>query len=59
MVIRRTADAVYDTKYHLVWAPKYRKLTKREDIRGRVKEVFLEIAEPHGFDQALSLVSSG
>jgi putative transposase len=50
MAIRRTAHAVYDTKYHLVWAPKYRKLIKREDIRGRVKEVFLEIAEHHGFE---------
>ena len=50
MAIRRTAHAVYDTKYHFVWAPKYRKLIKREDIRGRVKEVFLEIAEHHGFE---------
>jgi putative transposase len=25
MVIRRTSHAVYDTQYHLVWAPKYRK----------------------------------
>lgn len=50
MAIRRSAHAVYDTKYHLVWAPKYRKLIKREDIRGRVKEVFLEIAEHHGFE---------
>jgi len=50
MAIRRTAHAVYDTKYHLVWAPKYRKLIKREDIRGRVKEVFLEIGEHHGFE---------
>ena len=50
MVIRRTAHAVYDTKYHLVWAPKYRKWIKREDIRGRVEEVFLQIAERHGFE---------
>ncbi len=25
MVIKRTSHAVYDTKYHLVWAPKNRK----------------------------------
>ena len=50
MAIRRTAHAVYDTKYHLVWAPKYRKWIKREDIRDRVKEVFDEIAERHEFE---------
>ncbi len=50
MAIRRTAHAVYDTKYHLVWAPKYRKWIKREDIRDRVKEVFEEIAERHEFE---------
>ena len=50
MPIRRTAHAVYDTKYHLVWAPKYRKWIKREDIRDRVKEVFCEIAERHEFE---------
>ena len=50
MAIRRTAHAVYDTKYHLVWAPKYRKWIKRSDIRGRVGEVFSEIAQRHGFE---------
>ena len=50
MAIRRTAHAVYDTKYHLVWTPKYRKWIKRSDIRDRVGEIFLEIAENHGFE---------
>ena len=50
MVIRRTAHAVYDTKYHLVWTPKYRKWIKRSDIRERVGEIFLEIAQHHGFE---------
>ena len=50
MAIRRTAHAVYDTKYHLVWAPKFRKWIKREDIQDRVKEVFGKIAEHHGFE---------
>ncbi len=50
MVIRRTAHAVYDTKYHLVWTPKYRKWVKREDIRNRVREIFSEIAARHGFE---------
>ena len=50
MVIRRTAHAVYDTKYHLVWAPKYRKWIKREDIREKVKEIFGEVAERHEYE---------
>ena len=50
MAIRRTAHAVYDTKYHLVRTPKYRKWIKRSDIRDRVGEIFLEIAENHGFE---------
>src|SRR6266851_9088722 len=33
MTIKRTSHAVYDTKYHLVWAPKYRRWIMREDIR--------------------------
>ena len=50
MAIRRTAHAIYDTKYHLVWAPKYRKWIKREDIREKVKEVFREVAERHEYE---------
>ena len=50
MVIRRSAHAVYDTKYHLVWTPKYRKWVQREDIRKRVREIFSDIAGHHGFE---------
>jgi len=50
MAIRRTAHAVYDTKYHLVWAPKYRRWIKREDIREKVKEIFREVAERHEYE---------
>jgi putative transposase len=50
MAIRRAAHAVYDTKYHLVWAPKYRKWIKRSDIREGVGEIFSEIAQHHGFE---------
>ena len=49
MGLKRTSHAVYDTKYHLVWAPKYRKWILRGDIQKRVKELFHETAEPHGF----------
>ncbi len=39
---------MYDTKYHLVRAPKYRKWIDREDIRRRVEELFRQIVEDCG-----------
>ena len=50
MVLKRTSHAVYDTKYHLVWAPKYRKWILRGDIKERVKSIFEEIARNHEFE---------
>ena len=50
MAIKRTSHAVYDTKYHLVWAPKYRRWIVRADIRQRAAELFREIAEDFGFE---------
>jgi len=34
----------------LVWAPKYRKWVLRGKIRERVRELFIEISEHHGFE---------
>ncbi len=50
MVTRRASHCVYDTKYHLVWAPKYRKWVLQGEIRQRVRELCVEIAEHHGFE---------
>ena len=50
MELKRTSHAVYDTKYHLVWAPEYRKWILRGDIRERVKSIFEEISSNHGFE---------
>ena len=47
---KRTSHAVYDTKYHLVGTPTYRRWIVREDIRRRVEQVFREIAEDFGFE---------
>ena len=47
MTLRRTSHAIYDTKYHLVWTPKYRRWVDRKDIRGRIEEIFQEIASNH------------
>ncbi len=50
MAIKRTSHAVYDTTYHLVWAPKYRRWIVRKDVRRRAAELFCEIADDFGFD---------
>ena len=50
MAIKRGSHCVYDTRYHLVWAPKYRKWVLQGAIRERVRELFCEIAAHHGFE---------
>lgn len=50
MAIRRASHCVYDTCYHLVWAPKYRKWVLQGAVRERVRELFLEIAAHHGVE---------
>ena len=50
MATKRGSHCVYDTKYHLVWAPKYRRWILRGEIRDRAKELFKEIAQYHGFE---------
>jgi putative transposase len=58
MSLRRTSHAVYDAKYHLVWAPKYRKWVLRGDIRDRVQELFREIGDRHDIEIDLMEVAS-
>jgi putative transposase len=50
MAIKRTSHAVYDVRYHLVWAPKYRKWVLRGDLREFVEAVFREIGETNDFE---------
>ena len=50
MSTRRTSHTVYDIKYHLVWAPKYREWVLRGDIRERVEELFYEIGDRHDIE---------
>ena len=50
MVIRRASHAVYDTRYHLVWAPKYRKWILTDTLRDYVMQCFREIAEANDFE---------
>ena len=47
MVWRRAAHAAYDTAYHLVWSPKYRKRLLTGELAKRVEELFGEIGEAY------------
>jgi len=47
VAFRRASHAVYDTQYHLVWAPKYRKKILVGAVGERVREMLLEIAESY------------
>lgn len=47
MVLRRTPHAVYDTQYHLVWSPQYRRDVLQGDVQRRVKELLPAIAEQY------------
>ena len=47
MALRRSSHCVYDTQYHLVWAPKYRKRILQGQIAVRMDAVLREIAEAY------------
>jgi putative transposase len=51
VTLRRTSHSVYDTAYHLVWCPKYRKkIFEREDVRERAKQMIGEICEAYDIE---------
>jgi len=45
--LRRTQHAVYDLKYHLVWATKYRHDVIRPSMQVRLQEIFQEIGQEY------------
>ena len=47
MALRRGSHSVYDTQYHLVWAPKYRKKILTGAVGQRMKELLEEIADAY------------
>ncbi len=47
MGLRRSSHNVYDTQYHLVWAPKYRKKILTGAVNERMRELLFEIAESY------------
>jgi putative transposase len=51
MGLKRASHAVYDTAYHLVWCPKYRKkIFAEEEIRERAEQLIKEICEEYGIE---------
>ena len=47
MALRRASHCVYDTQYHLVWSPKYRKKILEGNVAQRMRDLLLEISEAH------------
>ena len=50
MPLKRSSHAVYEAKYHLVWCPKFRKKILTDEIRPRIKELFIEISSHFDFE---------
>jgi len=51
MGLKRASHAVYDTVYHLVWCPKYRKkIFSDEAVRERAEQLIKEISEEYGIE---------
>lgn len=50
MGLKRTPHAVYELNYHFVWASKYRQNSFTEEIRPKLTELFVEIAEHYDFE---------
>jgi len=51
MTVKRTSHAVYETSYHLVWCPKYRKkIFEQREVRERTVQLIREISDDYGFD---------
>jgi putative transposase len=49
--LKRTSHSVYDTSYHLVWCPKYRrKIFEREEVRERAGQMIREICEAYDIE---------
>ncbi len=51
MTLKRASHAVYDTAYHLVWCPKYRKkIFADKTVRERTEQLIKEISEEYGIE---------
>lgn len=59
MAIKRASHAVYDTRYHIVWAPKYRKWILRGDSRGFGEKCFKDIAISNDYEIEVMELAEG
>jgi hypothetical protein len=64
MVLRRTPHALYETLYHVVWSPKYRRDVLQGEVQQRVGKLCVDIAEQYdiamqSFTTSVSVDSAG
>ena len=51
MILKRTSHSVYDTRYHLVWCPKYRRdVFKDLAVKDRTEQLLREICLEYDFE---------
>jgi len=50
MAPRASAHSVYDLKYHVVWAPKYRKRILIDEVAEAARDVFQQVAEAYDME---------
>ena len=55
LAIKRTRNAVYQTAYHAVWTPKYRRRVLVGEIVDRLRGVLREVCPAKGFEAARTL----
>jgi putative transposase len=48
--IRHTRNCVYQTAYHLVWCPAYRRAVLDEPVKSTLEDIFREIARQKGME---------
>ena len=50
MAPRASAHSVYDLKYHVVWAPKYRKRILIDEVAEAARDIFQQVAEAYDME---------
>ena len=48
--MKASAHAVYDLKYHFVWAPKYRKRILVDEVAQAAREILTQVAEAYDME---------
>ena len=49
-MVKHAAHAVYNSLYHFVWTPKYRKAVLRRSVKAYIEYLFRRIAREYGLE---------